>query len=81
MKPVDAWVEKHMIERLRPDDVPETLTPADNAEGARLGAAAKTLHDRLAATETDYDDLIDGTRHKAFAPETVKIAPKGTPTS
>lgn len=66
MKQVDAWVEKHMIERLSADDVREALTPTDEAEVARLDAAAKELRNRLAATEDDYDtDLIDGARYKA----------------
>lgn len=66
MTQVDAWVEKHMIERLRADDVREALTPTDDAEVARLDTEAKKLHNRLAATEADYDaDLIDGARYKS----------------
>lgn len=68
MAQVDTWVEKHMIERLRAEDVREALTPVDDAKVAQLDTAAKKLHDRLAETAADYDaDLIDGARYKAKA--------------
>lgn len=66
MKQVDAWVEKHMIERLSADDLREARTPTNKTEVARLDAALKELRNGLTSTDNDYDfDLIDAARHKA----------------
>lgn len=68
--PIDEYVEKAVVARLRRPDIRERIAPP-GADTAPLVAELDTLRARLRRTEADYDsDLIDARRYKA---KTAKI--------